>query len=115
LFDSDDDNKNEKDSLWNEDEFKVKKCKKVSIWYFVFFNNDTNSIYLCSQTTLGNDARFILDDRFIEDNNQTKESKVVEDTDECSLQKEKEKQLDILENILGTPLTIKNLETKPTK
>ncbi|KYM92089.1 hypothetical protein ALC53_01152 [Atta colombica] len=94
LFDSDDDNNNEKDSLWNEDEFKVKKCKK---------------------TTLGNDARFILDDRFIEDDNQTKESKVVEDTDEYNLQKEKEKQLDILEGILGTPLTIKNLETKSTK
>jgi len=31
LFDSDDDNNNEKDSLWNEDEFKVKKSKKVSM------------------------------------------------------------------------------------
>ncbi|KYN35594.1 hypothetical protein ALC56_10154, partial [Trachymyrmex septentrionalis] len=93
LFDSDDDN-NEKDSLWNEDEFKVKKRKK---------------------TTLGNDVRFTLDDRFIEEDNQTKEIKAVEDTDECNLQKEKEKQLDILEGILGTPLTIKNPEMKPTK
>lgn len=31
LFDSDNDNNNEKDSLWNEDEFKVKKSKKVGI------------------------------------------------------------------------------------
>ncbi|KYN09476.1 hypothetical protein ALC57_18422 [Trachymyrmex cornetzi] len=94
LFDSDDDNNNEKDSLWNEDEFKVKKRKK---------------------TTLGNDARFTLDDRFTEEDVQTKESKVVEDTDECNLQKEKEKQLDILEGILGTPLAIKNPNMKPIK
>lgn len=94
LFDSDDDNGNEKDSLWNEDEFKVNKSKK---------------------TTLGNDARFTLDDRFVEDSRQTEESKVVEGIDECNLQKEKEKQLDILESILGTPLTTKNQEAKPTK
>ncbi|XP_011061588.1 PREDICTED: uncharacterized protein LOC105150294 [Acromyrmex echinatior] len=94
LFDSDDDNNNEKNFLWNEDEFKVKKRKKI---------------------TLGNDARFTLDDRFTEEDNQTKESKVVEDTDECNLQKEKEKQLDILEGILGTPLTIKNPEMKSIK
>lgn len=67
------------------------------------------------QTTLGNDARFTLDDHFMEDDRQTEESKVVEGTDECDLQKEKEKQLDILESILGTPLTVKNQETKPTK
>ncbi|XP_018301936.1 MATH and LRR domain-containing protein PFE0570w, partial [Mycetomoellerius zeteki] len=94
LFDSDNDNNNEKDSLWNEDEFKVKKSKKI---------------------TLGNDARFTLDDRFTEEDNRTKESKIVEDTDECNLQKEKEKQLDILESILGVPLIIKNPETKPIK
>ena len=85
------------------------------ILYFIFFSNGTNSIYLYSQTTLGNDVRFTLDDRFIEEDNQTKEIKAVEDTDECNLQKEKEKQLDILEGILGTPLTIKNPEMKPTK
>jgi len=66
------------------------------------------------QTTLGNDARFTLDDRFMEDDRQIEESKIVDDTDECNLQKEKEKQLDILEGILGTPLTVKNQE-KPTK
>ncbi|XP_071562434.1 uncharacterized protein [Temnothorax nylanderi] len=94
LFDSDDDNNNEKDSLWNEDEFKVKKSKK---------------------TTLGNDARFTLDNRFTEDDRQTEESKVVDGTDECNLQKEKERQLDILESILGMPLTVKKQETQPTK
>ncbi|XP_018404159.1 PREDICTED: nucleolar protein 8-like [Cyphomyrmex costatus] len=93
LFDSDDDSNNEKNSLWNEDAFKVKKSKK----------------------TLGNDARFILDDRFVQEDNQTEENKVVTDINEYDLLKEKEKQLDILESILGTPLTIKNLETKPTK
>lgn len=72
------------------------------------------AIYLFMQTTLGNDARFTLDDRFMEDDRQTEESKIVEDTDECNLQKEKEKQLDILESILGMPLTVKNQE-KPTK
>ncbi|XP_036144407.1 nucleolar protein 8 isoform X2 [Monomorium pharaonis] len=92
LFDSDDDN-NEMDSLWNKDEFKVKKSKKA---------------------TLGNDVRFTLDERFTEDNCETEKSKVIED-EECNLQREKEKQLDILESILGTPLTIKSQETKPAK
>lgn len=58
--------------------------------------------------------RFTLDDRFAEDNCQIEESKVVEDN-ECNLQREKERQLDILESILGTPLTVKSQETKPTK
>lgn len=43
------------------------------------------------------------------------ESKVVEDTDEFDLQKEKEKQLDILESILGTPLAVKKQERQSTK
>lgn len=81
---------------------------------FYFFDNGIN-IYLYLQITLGNDARFTLDDRFTEEDNRTKESKIVEDTDECNLQKEKEKQLDILESILGVPLIIKNPETKPIK
>jgi len=66
------------------------------------------------QTTLGNDVRFTLDNRFTEDI-QTEENKIVEDTDEYNLQKEKERQLDILESILGTPLTTKNQEIKPIK
>jgi len=34
---------------------------------------------------------------------------------ECDLQKEKKQQLDILENILGAPLAIKNQETRTAK
>ncbi|XP_011860506.1 PREDICTED: probable RNA-binding protein CG14230 [Vollenhovia emeryi] len=94
LFDSDDDNNDEKDSLWSEKVFKVKKSKKV---------------------TLGNDARFTLDDRFMEDNCDNEESKVVNGTSECELQKEKERQLDILEGILGMPLTVKSQENQPVK
>lgn len=37
LFGSDDDSNNEKDSLWNEDEFKIKKNKKVGIRYVMFY------------------------------------------------------------------------------
>lgn len=36
-------------------------------------------------------------------------------TDECDLQKEKERQLDILESVLGAPLTTKREEKKKTK
>jgi len=93
LFDSDDDNNIEKDSLWNGDEFNAKKNKKA---------------------TLGNDARFTLDARFAEDDCRADEAEVVEG-DECDLQKEKEKQLDILESVLGRPLTVKSQETKTTK
>lgn len=118
MFDSDDDDNNEKDYLWKEDEFKAKKSKKVSVRNVMFYfswNNGIDTIYLFVQITLGNDARFTLDDHFMEDDRQTEESKPVEGTDECDLQKEKERQLDILESILGTPLTTKNQETKPTK
>ncbi|XP_029176004.1 nucleolar protein 8-like [Nylanderia fulva] len=98
LFDSDNDsdNDNEKDSLWNKDEFSIKENKS-------------------KKTILGNDARFTLDDRFIKNDDQTEKTELVEDNNECDLQKEKEKQLDILESILGTPLTVKNQEIKTTK
>ncbi|XP_012233580.1 probable RNA-binding protein CG14230 [Linepithema humile] len=93
LFDSDDDNdnKNEKDHLWNEEEFNTKKSKKA---------------------ILGNDARFTLDDRFTENDHQSEKTELVEDIDQSNLQKEKEKQLDILESILGAPLRTKHQETK---
>ncbi|EZA48780.1 hypothetical protein DMN91_004913 [Ooceraea biroi] len=95
LFDSDDDNDdNKKDVLWNEDEFAAKKKKKV---------------------VLGNDARFTLDDRFMEDDHSVQETEVKTGTDECDLQKEKEKQLDILESILGMPLVAKSQENSNTK
>lgn len=69
------------------------------------------------QIILGNDARFTLDDRFAKDDHKTEKTELVEDINECDLQKEKERQLDILENILGEPLTytVKDQELKTTK
>lgn len=93
LFDSDNDD--EKDSPWNKDVFSIEKNKP-------------------KKTILGNDARFTLDDRFVK-NDQTEKIELVEDINEYDLQKEKEKQLDILESILGTPLTVQNQETKIAK
>lgn len=66
------------------------------------------------QTILGNDARFTLDDRFVKDDQSIK-TEHVESINECDLQKEKEQQLDILESILGTPLTVNDQETKTAK
>lgn len=69
------------------------------------------------QIILGNDARFTLDDRFAKDDQETEKTELVEDINECDLQKEKERQLDILENILGEPLThiVKDQELKTAK
>lgn len=67
------------------------------------------------QTILGNDVRFTLDDRFVKDDDQTEKTELAEGINEYDLQKEKERQLDILESILGTPLTVKNQETKAAK
>lgn len=69
------------------------------------------------QTILGNDARFTLDDRFAKDDHQTENTELVEDINEYDLEKEKERQLDILENILGKPLThtVKDQELKTAK
>lgn len=85
--------------------------------FYSFEDNEdnTNIIDLFLKITLSNDTRFTLDDRFIENNCQIDEDKVIKSTDECNLQKEKEKQLDILESILGTPLIIKSQETKSAK
>ncbi|KMQ95446.1 putative rna-binding protein [Lasius niger] len=96
LFDSDNDNDNEKDSLWNKDKFNIKEN-------------------ISRKTILGNDVRFTLDDRFVKDDDQTEKTELVEGINEYDLQKEKERQLDILESILGTPLTVKNQETKAAK
>ncbi|XP_061937500.1 nucleolar protein 8-like [Apis cerana] len=56
---------------------------------------------------LGNDERFKLDKRFIE-NDQKLNKNITTNNDEIDLLKEKELQLDILENILGMPITLKN-------
>lgn len=56
---------------------------------------------------MGNDERFKLDKRFIE-NDQKLNKNITTNNDEIDLLKEKELQLDILENILGMPITLKN-------
>ncbi|XP_020292634.1 nucleolar protein 8-like isoform X1 [Pseudomyrmex gracilis] len=100
LFSDDDNDNNETNLLWNEDEFSSNKDKHKKV-------------------TLGNDARFTLDDRFLEDDHQSEKTELVENTNESDLQTEKEKQLDILQNILGKPFKTKCLEmkeeTKPAK
>lgn len=58
---------------------------------------------------MGNDERFKLDKRFIEDQKLNKN--IITNNDEIDLLKEKELQLDILENILGVPITSKNENT----
>lgn len=62
---------------------------------------------------LGNDARFKIDERFIDDNHEFEKDYAPKDNNENDLQKEKEMQLDILENILKVPIqsTLKNKET----
>lgn len=75
---------------------------------------NTNIVYIYLQTILGNDTRFTLDDRFKKDD-EIENTELVEGISECDLQKEKKQQLDILENILGAPLAIKNRETKTDK
>ncbi|KAM0728776.1 putative RNA-binding protein [Formica fusca] len=100
LFDNDSDNErdNEEESLWNKDKFSIKETKH-------------------KKTILGNDARFTLDDRFAKDDHQTENTELVEDINEYDLEKEKERQLDILENILGKPFThtVKDQELKTAK
>lgn len=64
----------------------------------------------CHQVVLGSDARFTLDDRFAEDDDGNAGAEVAPRTDECDLQKEKAKQLDILGSILGEPLAKKDSE-----
>lgn len=95
LFNDDDDEGKDNESLWNDSTFDVtKKPCRESI-------------------TLGNDERFKLDKRFIDDDCKEDNNVTTENIDECDLQKEKEWQLDILENILGVPIqdTSKNKET----
>lgn len=63
------------------------------------------------QASFGNDSRFTLDNRFIEENVEDKEDK--EEIGECDLQNEREWQFNILEDVLGAPIEtkIKNEET----
>lgn len=74
-------------------------------------NNDINinkfEIRKKHNITLGNDERFKLDKRFIEDDQKLNKNITI-NNNEIDLLKEKELQLDILENILGVPVTLKN-------
>ncbi|XP_076757107.1 putative RNA-binding protein CG14230 [Xylocopa sonorina] len=58
--------------------------------------------------TLGNDERFKLNEHFLEDDKRLDENTSTGNNDESDLRKEKELQLDILENILGVPIVPKN-------
>lgn len=97
LFDNEDNNENDdNDTDWNAK--------------FEFNKNVTGKFK--PNITLGNDERFKLDDRFMEEDQKSDENddeNATESIDETSnLQKEKELQLDILENILGVPIVSKN-------
>ncbi|KAG7209638.1 hypothetical protein KM043_011285 [Ampulex compressa] len=69
------------------------------------------------KSILGNDARFVLDNRFTEEERITTDDNV-KNQDLSDLQKEKEWQLNILQKVLGTPVTPiahENKEVKVTK
>ncbi|CAL7940887.1 unnamed protein product [Xylocopa violacea] len=66
--------------------------------------------------TLGNDERFKLNEHFLEDDKKLDDNTSIGNNDETDLRKEKELQLDILENILGVPIVSKNKDAnKDTK
>ncbi|XP_032684340.1 nucleolar protein 8-like [Odontomachus brunneus] len=89
----DDSNDNNEDPLWDKNTFNTRKYEKV---------------------TLGHDTRFTLDERFVENDYQNK-TKVIAADVKCDLQKEKKRELDILESVLGAPLTIKSQKIKISK
>ncbi|KAK1135521.1 hypothetical protein K0M31_000108 [Melipona bicolor] len=93
LFDEADDDKNDNEPVWDNHKF------------------DSNKNF--TEKYLGNniaDERFKLDKRFMDDGQKTNKDINVNDN-EIDLQKEKELQLDILENILGVPVTSNNQDT----
>lgn len=93
--DDDDDDNNTEEPIWDADELEAK-------------GNVAGKPYR-RNLTLGNDERFKLDDRFIDDNDIPNGNVTVENGDESDLLKEKQLQLDILGNILGVPIASKNL------
>ncbi|KAF3422487.1 hypothetical protein E2986_00500 [Frieseomelitta varia] len=90
LFDDADDDKNDNEPVWDNHKFDS--------------NKNFTEKYLGNNIT---DERFKLDKRFMDDDQETNKDINVNDN-EIDLQKEKELQLDILENILGVPITSKN-------
>ncbi|KOC62898.1 putative RNA-binding protein [Habropoda laboriosa] len=93
FYDEDDDDDG---PVWDDSKFKIK---------------DVTGKYFGHKLALGNDERFKLDMRFIEDDHKSNENITRENDNNTSLQREKELQLDILENILGAPIASKNRST----
>nr|XP_034192431.1 probable RNA-binding protein CG14230 [Osmia lignaria] len=93
LFDNDDNDDNN-EFIWDNDKFKVKANK--------------SRMFPGCNFSAGTDERFKLDMRFMEDDHVSDENAITQKDDETDLKKEKELQLDILENILGVPYTSKN-------
>ncbi|XP_063971968.1 probable RNA-binding protein CG14230 [Diachasmimorpha longicaudata] len=84
LFDDDDDD--EKDEL-REEEFDFSENKKTKV------------------VTLGNDPRFAVDKRFLGEEEEDNVEQEENGEDENEMTSEKNKQLEILQNVLGKPLT----------
>ncbi|XP_076623440.1 putative RNA-binding protein CG14230 isoform X2 [Colletes latitarsis] len=86
LFNDDDNDRDNDVSLWDDSKFDITEKPRKEI------------------ITLGNDERFKIDKRFMEDDHVLDTNNTTENNDESDLQKEKEWQMDILENILGVPI-----------
>ncbi|KAK0168788.1 hypothetical protein PV327_002557 [Microctonus hyperodae] len=114
------DNKRKNKIIFNDD-FGEDDSKKESNEKFSLFNNeddeDGNYVKLdedCFNVshkpkfqTIGGDERFKIDERFLDDDNEKSEkNKVVEEKDEFSI--EREKQMEILEDVLGKPIAKRN-------
>ncbi|KAI4503511.1 hypothetical protein M0802_001733 [Mischocyttarus mexicanus] len=92
LFDNEDDN-DDNEVNWNDDKFKRKK--------------NFNEKYLKLQASYGNDSRFTLDNRFIEEDKEEVDECDKEGVDEFDIENEKKQQFDILEDVLGAPVAKK--------
>ncbi|XP_078040916.1 putative RNA-binding protein CG14230 [Augochlora pura] len=78
------------------------------VWDISNFETDKKS----RSITLGNDERFKIDKRFMDDDHASEKDSTVANNDETDLQNEKKMQLNILENILGVPIQQKTLKSK---
>ncbi|XP_046831144.1 probable RNA-binding protein CG14230 [Vespa crabro] len=95
LFDNEDDD--DEEVTWNDDKFETKK--------------NVDEKYIKLQGSIGNDSRFTLDNRFIEEDVRDKGD--IEEIGKCDSQNEREWQFNILEDVLGGPIAtkLKNEET----
>lgn len=60
------------------------------------------------QTRYKNDKRFVLDSRFLDENNEENETGNSLENEEISMEEEKKKEYDILEQILGKKVVPKH-------